>query len=423
MRDGGFRLPAGCDRIVVDFATSSAEAVLDHPDAPNEEWAFGVSRIEVPLGVGAWAYFDGFTRLRRLRVHLEAPLGWLDRLKTINECSIDELFAAEQLARVVATFDAPADAHPPSARSGKSIAGSVALVTGASRGIGAAIAQRLAAEGAKVVVTARTLEGHPAQTDEVIDTALIDTVTSIRERGGTVEHVLADLSDPTAPDAIVAEVSSRFGPIDILVNNAARGIYLPVEKWTTTAVQRVFQVNALSPFALCRLVIPGMKQRGGGSIVNISSIVAERPIGPPYGLFERKSYTTIYGMAKAALDRMSSGLSVECWQHNIRVNSISPSGGARTPGALAASKMFNRYPHYAEPLETMCEAVLALCEPLEPMITGRVLTSGALLADLRRPVRGLDGGPFDDHYAVIDLRDFGEASARPEPQRSARRRE
>jgi hypothetical protein len=57
------------------------------------------------------------------------------------------------------------------------------------------------------------------------------------------------------------------------------------------------------------------------------------------------------------------------------------------------------------------------------MITGRVLTSGSLLADLRRPVRGLDGGPFDDHYAVIDLRDFGEASARPEPQRAARRRE
>jgi NAD(P)-dependent dehydrogenase (short-subunit alcohol dehydrogenase family) len=423
MRDGGLGLPPGCDRIVVDFATSSAEAVLDHPDAPNDEWAFGISRIEVPLGIGAWAYFDGFARLRRLRVHLEAPHGWLDRLKTINECNTDELFAAEQLARVVATFDAPADAHPPSIRTCQSIAGSVALVTGASRGIGAAIAKRLAAEGARVVVTARTLEGHPAQTDELIDTALIDTVNAIRERDGIVEPVLADLSDPSAPEAIVAAVASRFGPIDILVNNAARGIYLPIERWTTTGVQRVFQVNALSPFALCRLVIPEMKQRGGGAIVNVSSIVAERPIGPPYGLFERSSYTTVYGMAKAALDRMSSGLSIECWQHNIRVNSISPSGGARTPGALAASKMFNRYPHYAEPLETMCEAVLALCEPQVPMITGRVLTSGALLADLRRPVRALDGGPFDDHYAVIDLRDFGVESARPEPQRSVRPRE
>jgi hypothetical protein len=107
---------------------------------------------------------------------------------------------------------------------------------------------------------------------------------------------------------------------------------------------------------------------------------------------------------------MSSGLAIECCEHNIRINSISPSGGARTPGALAASKMFNRYPHYAEPLETISEAVLALCEPMEPMITGRVLTSGSLLADLRRAVRGLDGGPYDDHYAIIDLRERADGS-------------
>jgi citronellol/citronellal dehydrogenase len=408
IRDGGFQLPGGCDRVVVDFATSSVEAVLDHPDAPNDEWAFGVSRLEIPLGVGAWAYFDGFGRLRRLRVHLEAPGGWLDRLRAINECTADEIFAAEQVARIAATFEPPKTTFSPpiaSMRPGASIAGCVALVTGASRGIGAAIAQRLASEGAHVAVTARTLEGHPAQTDEPIDTALADTIRSIRGRGGVVEPILADLSDPSAPELIVAEVSRLFGPVDILVNNAARGIYLPVEKWTTSAVARVFQVNALSPFALCRLVLPEMKRRRNGAIVNVSSIVAEHPIGPPYGLFERKSFTTVYGMAKAALDRMSSGLAIESCEHNVRINSISPSGGARTPGALAASKMFNRYPHYAEPLETISEAVLALCEPIEPMITGSVLTSGSLLADLRRPVRALDGGPFDDHYAVIDLRE------------------
>ncbi|HUP71805.1 MAG TPA: SDR family oxidoreductase [Acidimicrobiales bacterium] len=409
IRDGGFALPAGCDRVVIDFATSSVEAVLDHRDAPNDEWAFGVSRLEIALGSGAWAYFDGFGRLRRLRVHLEAPLGWIYRLKAINECNADEVFVAEQVARVAATFEpsraAAAPANSSSMRPAASIAGCVALVTGASRGIGAAIAQRLAAAGAFVAVTARTLEGHPAQTDEAIDTALADTIRSIRARGGVVEPLLADLADPSAPESIVARVSELFGPIDILVNNAARGIYLPVERWTTSAVARVFQVNALSPFALCRLVIPEMKQRRTGAIVNVSSIVAERPIGPPYGLFERKSFTTVYGMAKAALDRMSSGLAIECCEHNVRINSISPSGGARTPGALAASKMFNRYPHYAEPLETISEAVLALCEPIEPMITGRVLTSGSLLADLRRPVRGLDGGAFDDHYAVVDLRE------------------
>ena len=427
IRDGGFQLPIGCDRIVVDFATSSVEAVLDHPDAPNDEWAFGVSRLEIPLGVGAWAYFDGFGRLRRLRVHLEARGGWLDRLRAINECTADEIFAADQVARILATFEhSKTNFDPPiaSMRPGASIAGCVALVTGASRGIGAAIAQRLAAEGAHVAVTARTLEGHPAQTDEAIDTALADTIRSIRGRGGVVEPVLADLSDPSAPELIVSEVSQLFGPVDILVNNAARGIYLPVERWTTPAVARVFQVNALSPFALCRLVLPEMKQRRSGAIVNVSSIVAEHPIGPPYGLFERKSFTTVYGMAKAALDRMSSGLAIESCEHNVRINSISPSGGARTPGALAASKMFNRYPHYAEPLETISEAVLALCEPIEPMITGRVLTSGSLLADLRRPVRALDGGPFDDHYAVVDLREpLGDGDYRVARERADLRRE
>ena len=428
MRQGGFALPSGCDRVVVDFSSSSVEAVLDHPDAPNDEWAFGISRLEVPLGVGAWAYFDGFGRLRRLRVHLEAPAGWLENLQSINECNADERFAAEQVARVVATFDKsnarPAAENPSCVRPSASIAGCVVLVTGASRGIGAAIAQRLAAAGAHVAVTARTLAGHPAQSDELIDTALIDTITTIRERGGIVEPVLADLSDPSAPEAIVSAVSELFGPIDILVNNAARGMYMPVEKWTTQAVTKLFQINALSPFALCRLVIPGMRCRGLGSIVYVSSIVADRPIGPPYGLCEQMRFTTVYGMAKASLDRMSTGLAIECWERGVRINSISPSGGARTPGALAASKMFNRYPQYAEPLETISEAVLALCEPVEPMITGRVLTSGALLADLRRPVRGLDGGPFDDHYAVIDLRDHvGGVTARPERIPSDLRRE
>jgi len=409
MRDGGFALPQGCDRVVVDFATSSVEAVLDHPDAPNDEWAFGIARLEMSLGIGAWAYVDGFGRLRRLRVHLEAPTGWLDRLQKTCRCTDVEVFAAKQVARVIATFEQTnvnvETRDPSTTRPQSSIVGRVVLVTGASRGIGAAIAKRLAAAGALVAVTARTLEGHPAQSDESIDTTLIDTVNVIRELGGVVEPVLADLADPGAPEAIVAEVAGLLGPIDILVNNAARGVYLPLENWSSAAVARLFQVNVFSPFALCRLVIPEMKRRRTGAIVNVSSIVADRPLGPPYGLFERKSFTTVYGMAKAALDRMSTGLAVECCDYDVRINSISPSGGARTPGALAASKMFNRYPEYAEPLETITEAVLALSEPTQPMITGRVLTSGSLLADLDRPVRALDGGPFDDHFAVIDLRD------------------
>ena len=256
-----------------------------------------------------------------------------------------------------------------------------------------------------VAVTARTLEGHTSQSEEDVDTVLRDTVAAIRARGGVVEAVLGDLSDPAWTESLLQEVVARLGPVDLLVNNAARAAYRPIERWDPASVQKLFNVNVLSPLALGSLVMPHMKERRFGAIVNVSSILAEHPIGPPYGLFERSSFTTVYAMAKAALDRMSTGLAIECVDHGVRINSISPSGGVRTPGALAASSMFNGFPEYGEPPEVMAEAVLALCEPRQPMITGQVLTSGALLADLRRPVRALDGGRFVDPLMTVDLRD------------------
>jgi len=397
----------GCDRIIVDVQRGIVEAVLDHPDAPNEIWAFGIVRREVQIDRGAWIYLDGFNRLRRLRVHVEAAPTWLARFDELSDVRDVERQAAEQVAAIVATCPPRPPRHAPGLgpwAHPTPLAGLVALVTGASRGIGAAVARRLAAAGAQVVVTARTLDGHPAQSDESIDTVLSDTVSAIRAQGGTTEPFLADLTDPGTPDRLVASVYERFGRIDILVNNAARAVYRPLDGWDSVAVQKLFQVNVLSPFALARAVVPGMRARGFGSVVNVSSIVAEHPIGPPYGLFERSSHTTVYGMAKAALDRMSSGLAIECTPLDVRINSLSPSGGVRTPGALAASSMFNGFPELAEAPETMAEAVLALCEPGAHVPTGRVLTSGALLADLGRPVRGLDGGPFDDALALLDLR-------------------
>jgi NAD(P)-dependent dehydrogenase (short-subunit alcohol dehydrogenase family) len=281
----------------------------------------------------------------------------------------------------------------------------VALVTGASRGLGPALARRVAAAGATTAVTARSLTGRHPGAPQGLDTTLRDTVDAITAAGGSCEAFTADLSEPAAPEGLVREVVDRFGRIDILINNAARAVYLPIERWNSAAISKLFNVNVLAPLALASLVISGMKERGFGAIVNVSSIVADHPIGPPYGIFERESLITVYAMAKAALDRMSSGLAIECVQYGVRINSISPSGGVRTPGALAASSMLNRFPHYGEPPETMAEAVLALCENRMPMITGCILTSGALLADLSRPVRALNGGPFTDPLEPIDLRD------------------
>ncbi len=399
-------LPGGCDRIVVDVRGACIEAFLDHADAPSDVWAFGIVRREIGLGPGAWAYLDGFDRLRRLRVHLEAPQGWLEAFRHLTARNDDELRTAELVADTqVAVTSRRNGAGPTPAAAGGSIAGMVALVTGASRGIGAAVAKRLAAAGATTAVVARSLSREAPNAAAGVDEVLEGTVEWINTRGGKAEPFLADLTRPDELATLVAEVVDRFGPIDILVNNAARAVYRPIELWDPVAVEKLFNVNALSPLTLSSLVIPSMKERGFGAIVNVSSIVAAHPIGPPYGLFERTSLTTVYAMAKAALDRMSTGLSIECVDHGVQINSISPSGGVRTAGALAASNMFNGFPEYAEPVETVAEAVLALCEPREPMITGRVMTSGALLSDLHRPVRALDGGPFDDPLATVDLRE------------------
>jgi NAD(P)-dependent dehydrogenase (short-subunit alcohol dehydrogenase family) len=400
-------LPGSCDRIVVDVRGACIEALLDDADAPNDTWAFGIVRRETSLGPGAWAYLDGFDRVRRLRVHLDAPPGWAQRFRALAGRTDDELLTAEMVAgtqRALASSRRDR-VHAPIRPTNGTVAGKVALVTGASRGIGAAIAKRLASQGATVAVTARTLDRQATNAATGTEAVLADTVSWIRHQGGTAEPFLADLSDTAAAQCLVGAVVERFGPVDILVNNAARAAYRPVEQWEPTAVQKLFNVNVLSPLVLASRVIPQMKQRGFGAIVNVSSIVAAHPIGPPYGLFERASLSTVYSMAKAALDRLSTGVAVECVDWGVQVNSISPSGGVRTAGALAASNMFNGYPEYAEPVETIAEAVLALCEPREPMITGRVMTSGALLADLERPVRALDGGPFLDPLVTVDLRD------------------
>ena len=406
-------------RIAVDLSTGVVEAQLDHPDAPNDVWAFGIVRRQIDLGDHAWAYLDGFQRLRVLRVRLSSRGAWRARLDQIGDHDAADRETIDAVAATVAALHRPVEPLVTRGSIDGSVSGKVALVTGASRGIGAALAQRLAAAGARVAVSARTLDRPAHERTRHIDTTLGEVVEIIRRRGGTAEPVLADLTDPESPARLVAEVEDRLGPIDLLVNNAARAVYHPLGDWTRERMARLIQANALAPAELARLTLPGMCERGFGSVVNVSSIVAAPPIGPPYGLFERASYTTVYAMAKALMDRMSTGWAVETWRHGVRINSLSPSGGVRTPGAIAMTPMLDRHPENGEATEVMAEAVLALCEPLEPIITGRVLTSGALLCDLDRPVRGLDGGPFVDPYADIDLRPQIDLAAIDDPALAA----
>jgi len=153
-----------------------------------------------------------------------------------------------------------------------------ALVTGASRGIGRAIAHRLAAEGADVATSARTLERH-----HHLDGSLTETVAELERYGGLAVPIVADLTDPDARATIVpTAVAGLGGPIDILVNNAAAAIYEPLAGFSLKRRRLIFEVNTFAPLDLAQAVIPSMRERGEGWIVNLSSGSARPVGGPPY---------------------------------------------------------------------------------------------------------------------------------------------
>jgi NAD(P)-dependent dehydrogenase (short-subunit alcohol dehydrogenase family) len=269
---------------------------------------------------------------------------------------------------------------------GRKLAGKVALVTGASRGIGAAIAQRLASEGASVAVAARSMDSHPH-----LPGTLIDTVEAIEKTGGRAIAISCDLSNRSERSALCQQVAEQLGPADILINNAAAAFYLPFESVSEKRFDVAFEVNVHAAWDLAQSVIPAMRERKAGWIVNISSDTARHPQGPPYAPFYADGGATLYGATKAALDRISTGLAGELYRNSIAVNSLSPVGAVLTPGAEALGVLPDEFRESAEPVEMMSEATLALCEPRSPLLTGRLLYSAPLLQELGRPIRSLDG--------------------------------
>lgn len=276
--------------------------------------------------------------------------------------------------------------------------GRVALVTGASRGIGAAIAQRFAAEGAKVVISARTLEQH-----DHLPGSLQETLTLIRECGGEGHAVVADLCSAEDRQRLLAETEQQFGPVDILINNAAANFFLPMEKVSDKRWNIMFEMNVKAPFDLARGVIPAMRQRGEGWIVNISTASAEHPKGPPFPHHDRHNHPMLYGASKAALNRVSTGLAAELHGDHIRVNSLAPVGAVATPGAIALN-MLPPQRDMIEGLEVMAEAALWLSRCPDDF-TGHITYSGTLLASQQVPVRCLDGRTeYDGFIEGIDQR-------------------
>jgi citronellol/citronellal dehydrogenase len=251
----------------------------------------------------------------------------------------------------------------------------IAIVTGASRGIGAEIARRFGSEGAAVAVAARTTE--PGQSP--LDGTIGDTVASIEAAGGTAVAVPADLSKPHDREQLVAETTRQLGAPDILVNNAAVTYFTRVEDFVPRRYQLMFDVQVQAAFHLSTLVLPGMRERGRGWILNISSKAALHPVIPPSEWAGRGG--TVYGMCKAAIERFSTGLAAELYGDNIAVNALSPTKVVPTPGTIF-HRLTTPDDENAEPPAIMAAAALALCSAEPQSLTGRIAYSQELLAEL-----------------------------------------
>ena len=257
-----------------------------------------------------------------------------------------------------------------------SLEGKVVIVTGASRGIGEFIARRFAADGAAVAVSARTVE----EGDHPFPGSVSSTVKTINEAGGTAIGIAADLGKKEDRSRLVQTTERELGPVDVLVNNAAITYFEPVEDFSESHYRLMFEVQVRAPFELAQLVLPGMRARGSGWILNISSGAARHPQGPPYMVLGRGG--TVYGMCKAALERFTTGLAAEVYNDGIAVNVLSPSGLVPTPGVTHHGLDRNVPPERLEPVEVMAEASYALCTGDPSKLTGRVTYAKPILDEL-----------------------------------------
>jgi NAD(P)-dependent dehydrogenase (short-subunit alcohol dehydrogenase family) len=266
--------------------------------------------------------------------------------------------------------------------------GKVAIVTGASRGIGQAIAELFAAEGARVIAAARTLK----EGDHRFAGSLMRTVEAIREKGGEATAVAVDVSAESDCLALVEKARGAYGPVDVLVNNAALNYYLPTADYPTNRWLKCFEVNVHGPFMLSKAALTDMVPRKRGAIVNISSGAA---IGPGRGPYKDQTVRggVMYGATKAALERFTQGLAQELSQHGgIAVSALSPSREVPTPGTIYHRLVDGIDDPKGEHPSMMARAALLLASEPAEKVNGRVCYSQQVLKEFGWIEKGVGRG-------------------------------
>lgn len=253
-----------------------------------------------------------------------------------------------------------AETDPPPGPTG--LAGRVALVTGSSRGIGAASAAALDAAGARVVLVARDPDALAAVASGLVHDPVV---------------VVADLSDPAAPAYVAAEAVTAAGGVDVLVNNAAVAVRLPITETDASLVDRMLAVNVRAPLLLVAALVPQMAARGGGAIVNLSSVSGL--VGTPH--------RAAYAATKGALDAATRSLAMELGPLGIRVNAVAPgvvdtamwAANKKVPGVVASVEALTPLRRWAAP-EDVASVVVFLASDAARFVTGETVAADGGMA-------------------------------------------